>query len=44
MGQNEVWFRDLNERLERRALEKLGGETFEVVCECDREDVHVGCR
>ena len=38
-GQNEVWFRELNERLEQRALVKHGStEQFEVVCECDREE------
>jgi hypothetical protein len=38
-GQNEVWFRELNETLERRALSKLAiDELFEIVCECDRED------
>ena len=38
-GQNEAWFRELNERLEHRALAKRPiGETFEIVCECDRED------
>jgi hypothetical protein len=38
-GQNEVWFRDLNERLEDRALEKQGHEgLFSIVCECDQEE------
>ena len=38
MGQNEVWFRAVNEQLERRSLEKNGGTRFRIVCECDRED------
>lgn len=39
MGQNEAWFRELNERLETRALAKAAvADRFEVVCECDRED------
>ena len=38
-GQNEAWFRDLNERLESRALSKPGtDELFEIVCECSREE------
>jgi hypothetical protein len=38
-GQNEAWFRDLNERLESRALSKPGNdELFEIVCECSREE------
>jgi hypothetical protein len=38
-GQNEAWFRDLNEKLETRALVKAAvAEGFEIVCECDRED------
>lgn len=38
-GLNEAWFRDLNERLEQRALVKrIGADPFEVVCECDREE------
>jgi hypothetical protein len=38
-GQNEVWFRELNVKLERRALAKLAvDELFEIVCECDREE------
>ncbi len=37
-AQNEVWFRDLNERLEVRSLEEPGVETsFEIVCECSLE-------
>jgi hypothetical protein len=38
-GENEAWFREVNERLEERA-EKLSrtAETFEVVCECAREE------
>jgi hypothetical protein len=39
MGQNEVFFRELNEKLERRALDRAGGDArFEIVCECDREE------
>jgi hypothetical protein len=39
MGQNEAWFRELNERLESRALTRSGSdEWFEIVCECHRED------
>ena len=39
MAQSEVWLREVNERLEQRALEKgTVDETFEIVCECDRED------
>lgn len=42
MGQNEVWFREVNERLETRALrERPIGATFEIVCECDREQCTV---
>ena len=38
-GQNEAWFRELNERLEERAAVELGlTDTFEVVCECTREE------
>jgi hypothetical protein len=38
-GQNEAWFRDLNEKLETRALVKAAvAEGFEIVCECDREE------
>ena len=38
-AQNEVWFRELNERLEARALERKGDELqFEIVCECSREE------
>ena len=38
-GQNEVWFRELNEKLEQRALTKVAvDELFEIVCECDREE------
>lgn len=35
---NESWFRVLNERLESRAAERGDDETFEIVCECARED------
>jgi hypothetical protein len=42
LGQNEVWFRGVNERLERRALgQRPGEEAFEIVCECDREECTV---
>ena len=38
-AQNEVWFRELNERLEARALKRNGDEAqFEIVCECSREE------
>ena len=38
-GENEAWFRELNERLEDRAAGKVGlGDTFEIVCECVREE------
>lgn len=38
-GANEGWFRDLNERLERRAAgDATIGDRFEVVCECAREE------
>jgi RNA-binding protein YhbY len=38
-GVNESLFRDVNERLERRAIAKLNDtERFEVLCECDREE------
>ena len=38
-GQNEAWFRELNERLEERAAVKLGQtDAFDVVCECAREE------
>jgi hypothetical protein len=38
-GENEAWFRGLNERLEERAAVKLRSpETFELVCECAREE------
>lgn len=38
MGQNEAWFRELNERLEQRALERRDSQVlFRIVCECDRE-------
>lgn len=38
-GANEDEFRELNERLEHRALQRISpGEAFEIVCECDREE------
>jgi len=40
-GENESWFREVNERLENRALEARGfdpGATLEIVCECAREE------
>ena len=38
-GANESWFRDLNERLEDRAVTRNGSdERFEIVCECAREE------
>jgi hypothetical protein len=38
-GQNEAWFREVNERLEDRALTKLGSaERFRIVCECSAEE------
>jgi len=38
-GVNESLFRDVNERLERRAIAKLpDDQRFEVLCECDREE------
>jgi hypothetical protein len=37
--QNEVWFREVNERLEARALARDGsGTSFEIVCECAFEE------
>lgn len=37
--QNEVWFREVNERLESRALERPGAAgSFEIVCECATEE------
>jgi hypothetical protein len=36
---NEDEFRELNERLEDRALQKMpSGGRFEIVCECNREE------
>jgi hypothetical protein len=35
---NEAQFRELNERLEERALERRPDGRFEIVCECDREE------
>jgi hypothetical protein len=38
-GMNEAWFRDLNERLERRAAHPARHESsFEMVCECASEE------
>jgi hypothetical protein len=36
-GQNEAWFRELNERLEDRATTGEG-RVFDVVCECSRAE------
>jgi hypothetical protein len=37
-GENEALFRELNERLERQAVEKqAAGDSFEIVCECSLE-------
>lgn len=38
-GENEAWFRELNERLEERAARtNRADQTFEVVCECAWEE------
>lgn len=38
-GENETRFRDLNEKLEQRALRTPNSDlTFDIVCECDEED------
>jgi hypothetical protein len=38
-GANEAWFREVNERLEDRAVGRGGpSDNFEIVCECARED------
>ncbi len=38
-GQNEAWFRELNERLEQRAVAVLGqSDAFQIVCECSAEE------
>jgi len=38
-GANEGWFRELNERLERRAAGTASEDgAFEIVCECEREE------
>jgi hypothetical protein len=38
-GANEAWFREVNERLEDRAVGRDGlSDAFEIVCECARED------
>jgi hypothetical protein len=41
---NESLFRSLNERLEQRALDRGPEETFEIVCECAREECTVRIR
>lgn len=40
-GMNESLFRLLNERLEQRAVERGPEATFEIVCECAREECTV---
>lgn len=40
-GMNESLFRSLNERLEARAMDRGPEETFEMVCECAREECTV---
>ena len=38
-GANEAWFREVNERLEERAAGQASADdTFEIVCECAREE------
>jgi len=38
-GANESWFREVNERLERRAADKASSDgPFEIICECAREE------
>jgi hypothetical protein len=37
-GMNESLFRVINERLEQKALDREPEATFEIVCECARED------
>jgi hypothetical protein len=37
-GMNESLFRLVNERLEERAVDRRPENTFEIVCECARED------
>ena len=38
-GANEAWFREVNERLEDRAVDKgPASDSFEIVCECAREE------
>jgi hypothetical protein len=39
-GENEAWFRDVNERLEEKAIERDAGTDggFLIVCECAREE------
>lgn len=40
-GMNESLFRLLNERLEKRAVERSPEATLEIVCECAREECTV---
>jgi hypothetical protein len=37
-GQNEAFFREVNERLEDRAAAGTAGPVFTAVCECAREE------
>ncbi|HWE82937.1 MAG TPA: hypothetical protein VG265_14895 [Gaiellaceae bacterium] len=38
-GVNEAWFRDLNERLERRSARRAAvADGFDAICECANED------
>jgi hypothetical protein len=37
-GMNESLFRQLNDRLEQRALDRGPEEALEIVCECAREE------
>jgi hypothetical protein len=38
-GSNEAWFRDLNERLERRSVKRATvADGFDAICECANED------
>ena len=38
-GGNEAWFREVNERLEQRAVDRTkASRPFEIVCECAREE------
>jgi hypothetical protein len=37
-GENEAFFRELNERLEQHAVDKrVDSDSFEIVCECSLE-------